>query len=90
MLRCDIDAKISHLNIKCFRTQYLQYFVALGAFYIAIRNHVLGAQVALGGQHGPKIPPRGPKTLQNKILNKFSYKFVMIFGGVVDISVDAF
>ena len=30
MLRCDIDAKKSHLNIMCFRTQYLQYFVASG------------------------------------------------------------
>ena len=90
MLRCDIDAKISHLNIKCFRTQYLQYFVALGAFYIAIRNHVLGAQVALGGQHGPKTPPRGPQTLQNPIFRQIFYNFVMIFGDVVDIFVAAF
>ena len=55
MLSCEIYVKFSHLNIKCFPTQYLQYFVALGAFYISIRNHASGAQVAFGGQHGPKI-----------------------------------
>ena len=80
MLICEIYAKKSHINIKCFPTQYLQYFVALGAFYISIRNHVLGAQVALGGQHGPKIPSRGPKTLQNPIFRQFFNNFVMIFG----------
>ena len=84
MLICEIYAKNSHINIKCFPTQYLQYFVALGAFYIAIRNHVLGAQVALGGQHGPKIPSRGPKTLQNPIFHQFFSNFVMIFGAFFD------
>ena len=84
MLICEIYAKISHLNRKRFPTQYLQYFVALGAFYIAIRNHVLGAQVALGGQHGPKIPSIGPKTLQNPIFHQFFYNFVMIFGAFFD------
>ena len=62
MLRYEIYAEISHFNRKCFPTQYLQYFVALGAFYISIRNHVLGAEVALGGQHGLKKENKGPKT----------------------------
>ena len=90
MLSCDIYAKKTHLKIKCFPTQFLQYFVALGAFYISIRNHVLGAQVALGGQHGPKTPPRGPKTLQNPIFRQFFYHLGMIFGAFFDMFVDAF
>ena len=71
---------------KCFPTQCLQYFVALGAFYISIRNHVFGAFVALGGQHGPKTVPRGPETLQNSTFRKISHNIVMFFLDIFVIS----